>query len=724
MMNILIENSGKIKKIISLSLIYLSVGIFYSGKNFMVHITDGIPAGAAGGQVIQMKPGDHHEQFYRYSLVKTNLERGRTPYYSGYQYAGEKESKVFSEGMVFFPFTLINAFLAFLFGDILAYNILLLLSYVYTGLIMYILVYYYTKSWIASFLSSLFLALVPFRTSFLYGEMVYGVDLALIPLALLFFEKATTEYKKIYFFISGLIFFLCMTANFQMFYWFLFITSPYLAYKFFKFLNDNSFSFKDKTTMSILFSIGVFGVLLYAIYILQIMKASVLNSGQSINEVLVYTPDIKNLFQINNGNEKNVNLGLTVLIIIPFLFSKYFSKLENHEEKRKIIFFLIMFFWSYYLCFAPKIDQVTGVGFFQLMFDHIPGFNGTRTTGRIMAVTSVLYAIILGYAIKYIFEILSLTLDKKNIKHQKLLIQGAVIFISIIMIWNFKYTTPNINLFEKENQAYNKIGFQQNKIITLPFQLQSAHYYNATFLTYALKYDLRLFTGHSSVYPIAIDRIALFLSSLNNGILSEEQWKWLKNNDYKYIVAHNTELQPKVDKFALLLLKRNPNLNFISSDNGIYVFSINDQFTKVSNNYFIDDLSFLGINNSKDINIFPESGWYPREAPPGQIPFRWMHGTDSYMIIPHAKNYAKSNIIFEYKCPYDDLTIDILSGKFEEKIDTLSGGWKRMNIKAFNVKKMTLISLKTKREFYGKGKDPRIFGCMIGDITIDGQILK
>ncbi|MCK9467345.1 MAG: hypothetical protein M0P94_03380 [Candidatus Absconditabacterales bacterium] len=81
-----------------------------------------------------MAPGDCYEQFHRYSLVKNNFYRGRFPYDSSYQYNLDRNNIFFNEGLVFFPFSLINGIVSFFFGDIISYNIMAILFYILCGI--------------------------------------------------------------------------------------------------------------------------------------------------------------------------------------------------------------------------------------------------------------------------------------------------------------------------------------------------------------------------------------------------------------------------------------------------------------------------------------------------------------------------------------------------------------------------------------------------------------
>ncbi|OQW90971.1 MAG: hypothetical protein BWK78_05810, partial [Thiotrichaceae bacterium IS1] len=386
------------------------IALYYSGSNFLGNINSAIPLSPLD-QNHHMKAGDHFSQFYRYSLFKNNLERGYFPYYSGYQYNISSSSPSFTEGLIFFPFSFLNGLLGFIVGDILSYNLILLSSYILTSLSIYFLVFYITKSPLASLVSSVFLATVPFRTSFLYGEMVYGIDICLLPLPILFTELALTTQQKKYFFLVGLSLFFLATANFQSFYWFVFLTWPYFLLRLVTFTRLESISTKGKMVMMSYVMPGLIAAGGYLIFVYFMMKGSVLHSGQEVDEVLVYTPDLTNLFQKYNGNEKNLYLGWTLPVVLLVVMGwgylhLWCRNLTTSMERLFFYTFFPLFVISYIFCFGPNIDKFIGFPFYQWMFEHIPGFSGTRTTGRIMAVVIVNYAIILGISMSIIERIL------------------------------------------------------------------------------------------------------------------------------------------------------------------------------------------------------------------------------------------------------------------------------------------------------------------------------
>jgi hypothetical protein len=698
------------------ALFLLCVGLFYSGRLYLSHLNDGIAAGVVVDGLVHMLPGDHHEQFYRYSLVYENLLRGRLPYYTGYQYA----STDFTEGLVFFPFTAIVGLASFVFGPILSYNLLLLSSYVFVGLAGYYMIRQVTNSTAAGIVAGVFLATVPFRTSFLYGQMVYGVDAVLLPLLIYVVERAKETHRATHFFLVGVIMFLTITANFQLFYWVMFLLSPYFICVFIGYLRsvDGGVAIKLKAAAWLL--PGLLGCLAYGLYVYALMKGSALQGGQSFDETLFYTPEPHRLFIKFNGNEKNIYLGLTAMFVMPWLFYPLLRYRKAKARSPYIPLFLMLFLVGMFLVFGPIIDRALKLQIYQWMFEHIPGFNGTRTPGRIMAVVVVFYAILLGFAVAAIAD----RLKAKFSTHT-----SAVFVVALVgtIVYDFNYIKPGINTFEPSNKAYRSIAGKQTKVVALPFQLNSAHYFNSTFLTYALKYDLRLLTGHSSFYPKVVDAQVDRLLSLNDGIIDHQQWRWLRDNGYEYVVAHSTNFEPNVSATAVGALSISPYLEFVMFDRGVYLYRVREAINNEVGGG-LKQINFeawgRAIESTPSIIRKDETavrhafGWYDREAYPSQKPFRWMKETDSILAL-ERNGTSRGGLSFDYRCPSQEtIKINVYRVDAEVMHEQLHDGWVKANIhyKAGG-DQISFVTLEASRIFEAP-PDTRKFGCQVSDIVV------
>jgi hypothetical protein len=706
-------------KIILFSLFLLSVGLYYSGWHFVSNINEGISAGVVGGQLLNMSHGDYHAQFYRYSLFFENLSRGYLPYYNGYIFA----SNNYTEGLIYFPFSAIVGILSFVLGPILSYNLLALFSYVFVGLAGYLMVKQLTKSTAAGLVAGVYLATVPFRTSFLYGQMVYGVDAVLLPLLIYFVERAKNLQQRKYFFLAGLILFFTITSNFQFFYWTIFLMSPYLIISLCEYFKSSQINLNLNLKIKILAWIlpGLLGCLAYGIFIYTIIKGSGLKSGQNFEETLFYTPEFYRLFITFNGNEKNIYLGVTALFVVPWLLSPIVRYKKSKTESYYIPLFFLTFIMGILLIFGPRIDQSLKLNIFQWMFENIPGFNGTRTPGRIMAVVTVVYAILLGYAVSAFLE----SYKNKITRYFSSLIAGL---LAITIVWDFNYPQPNIATFEKENKAYDFIAGKQIKIITLPFNEHPAHYHNTLFLTYALKYNLRLLNGHSSFYPTESVNQFEKLFTLNNGFVSYEQWRWLKENNYQYITAHATKNEPNVSPATIANFNISPYVEYVMNDKNVYLYKIrNDLELSMQNdskeiNFKAWAESIVKISNEidqKNNGIRYQHGWYGREAYLNQRPYRWMKGTESILVLePHEANW--SELSFDYLCPFrDKLNISTHpSGAMIIFEKENHDEWKNINVKLNAVQKQASFIVLSASKIFESPPDTRKFGCMVSDVVL------
>ncbi len=702
-------------------LLYGIIGLFYSGTNFINHINTAIALSPLD-QNYYMKAGDHFEQFYRYSLVKNNLERGNFPYYSGYQYNITNDSNNFTEGLIFFPFSLINGMLSFIVGDILSYNIMLLLSYVFTGLSAYLLVFYITKSSVASLVAGTFLVTVPFRTSFLYGQMVYGIDVCLLPLPILFTELALTTQKRRYYFLVGLSFFFLATANFQSFYWFVFLTWPYFLLRLISFINLRNIEIRHKLTLMTYMLPGLIAAIFYLIFIYFLLKGSVLHSGQAFAEVSVYAPNINNMFTVYNGNEKNLYLGWTLsLVILVLILSLIFRNIVSSLEKFFFYVFFVIFLLSYMFCFGPNIDIYSGSNFYKWLFENIPGFSGTRTPGRIMVVVVVSYAILIGISVHFFQKFLLQKIKRFGVYSS--VMSALLILVSIVI--DFDYLKPGLNFFEKENKVYQYLEGKE-KILGLPFTEHGADFRNTPFIYYALKYNLRMYNGHSSFVPKEYFDVTPFLFSINHGELTDKQWLWLKENKFKYIVAHHSEdknFRTPLD--AILKLKASVFLDYKFTDQQAFLFEVrvNKKDKKEQEKLearLIDEL----IEQSKlsGTNFIHYSGWYQREVYEGDIPFRWMHGNYSIVIFPlKEKQNDVLSMEFQFYCPLTDIDVGVTGSKIISQDRTVLPNSRWTNLKIFlgdfdkDYGKLEFFT----PHVYTVPHESRQFGCQISDILLN-----
>ena len=706
---------------IALLLVYLGVGAFYAGDQFIAHISTAIPATASSGANAPrfMLPGDHFEQFYRYSLPRHNLEENRPLYESGYQYNFTSGGEAFSEGWVFFPFSLIHLLLAAVFGDVVSYNLIALISFPLVGGAMYLLVFFLTRSHPAALLSSLVLALLPHRTSFLFGEMVYGVDLMWPPLIVLFFEKILRSLALRYIVLFGVCLLFYSTSNFQAFYLFALFSLPYFVGRSIQVCIQRDFSAARKLRAIFLVLLSLLPALLYLIYIRDLLGVSGLSSGQNYGETLLHSPLPIHATKVWSGNEKAVYLGWA-LLTVPILFIVFGvvgcmrSVSSNLPKSDTIIFALsgLVFVVSYLFCFGPNLDSILHIKIYRWYFDHIPGANCIRTPGRLMNTAGFYFALFFGFIIH-----LSFMVWKRKYTKPFFLVWMITIVMAIVIIFDYYYTRPLMVKLESHNEAYEKIRGTSGIIYTIPTQRAAGHHLNGTFLYYAQKYNLRMFTGHSSMYPSEWNDIIGDFLPVNMGRFDKEMMERFKVQGITHLVAHATGFEPNVGSLVIARLKQSPYLELIAEANGVYVFRVDGHVSGVQS-FSIDQLSADAQLKEQDIGKFHLfDGWYSREVYPNQRPFRWMHGTLANGVLFGGSSALKS---FEFAslCPLQRLKITINGIVVETEPIDLGGGWKKQVIDLEKYGKSNFYVEFSTPQLYKAPPDTREFGCQIGDILV------
>ena len=146
---------------------------------------------------------------------------------------------------------------------------------------MYWLVFSLTRSYAAALLSSLLLALLPHRTSFLFGEMVYGVDLMWPPLIVLAFEKAIRTLQARYAAVFGVVLFFYVTSNVQAFYMFSLFSLPYFVFRAFQTLCQEEPPRIRKLRQALVMLAAMLPSLIYLYSIQSLLNTSGLADGQS-----------------------------------------------------------------------------------------------------------------------------------------------------------------------------------------------------------------------------------------------------------------------------------------------------------------------------------------------------------------------------------------------------------------------------------------------------------
>lgn len=150
---------------------------------------------------VPLMPGDHLQTYYWFWLLSDNLWGHSSFLTNPYEFNGlaGPMSTVYAN----FPFSLLYILLLPL-GSVGAYNGLILLSFLFSGLAMFLLAWTWTRDFWASILSGVIFAVVPFRISHIIGGQLFGHVIFILPLCLYFVDKTLTTGRWLYGGAAGL----------------------------------------------------------------------------------------------------------------------------------------------------------------------------------------------------------------------------------------------------------------------------------------------------------------------------------------------------------------------------------------------------------------------------------------------------------------------------------------------------------------------------------------
>ena len=170
----------------------------------VLHITKAIPYVLLPEENAELMPlvaGDHLQTYYWFWLFKDNLI-GQSALFSN-PYEFHIGGSYLQHGYAQFPVSILF-FLLSVFGNVPAHNLLILLTYVFSGLSVHYLVRIWGLSALPSFIGGLVFALAPSRQTQLLAGHINGYVWFLIPLTLYFFERGYRAQRYGSLVLSGL----------------------------------------------------------------------------------------------------------------------------------------------------------------------------------------------------------------------------------------------------------------------------------------------------------------------------------------------------------------------------------------------------------------------------------------------------------------------------------------------------------------------------------------
>ena len=701
--------------LIRIAILFLFIGLWYAGPVFQKHFFDGIPTSAVGSAVGHMTPGDEYEAYYRHTLPFYNFERGKPLLYSGYQYALTQDQH-FVDGMIYLPFALLTSLMALAIGPIVAFNLMAILSFSLCGMTSYLLGREVTGSRLAGLIAATVIACLPFRVGFLFGEMFYATDMALLPLALFLFIRLlrTSDWKYAASFSTVVL--LLATANFALLYWTILLFGPFFVIGTVHIAHHARGNLRKLCTLAVAAALPLLLTALYVLHVKGVLHASGLSSGQNLEEVRFYSPSFNDLLTRWDGIEKTVYTGLTGFLALFGIGCVVKMRKQYADPVRYgvAIYTAATFVITYALAFGLSFDTATGIPLYRALFKFVPFANDSRTPGRLMPIVGVCAAILASIFV-------CVLLSKIRNARARLLLTLMLAFLILI---DFKFSAVSMTTLETHNQAYAAIRDTSDSALGIPFRPEADHYLGTTYQYFALTNNIRMVNGHSSAYPSNWREFYAKAQSLNYGEATRSVLENLRERGVRYLLAHNTLYEPNVSIFTIAVLDDNPALRRLREDSGIILYEIVNPGLAPTH---FDEKSYIhAIQRNTSLALTPASpksnggveqlsGWYSREVYANQVPFRWMAGTSSLLSVTPKSQAQSSTLTFSYKCPSEELKVSGLGISAATEPANKNGWHKTVVSIPSNV--MSIVTLSTPAIYTVPG-DERKFGCMISDFDV------
>ena len=206
---------------------YLLVSL-YATYPLINHFTQAIPyvfLPESQAELLPLVSGDHLQTYYWFWLFKDNV-LGASPLFSN-PYEFNIGGTHIQHGYAQFPVSILFLILS-VFGNVPAHNLLILLTYIFSGMALHYLLRLWGISLFPALVGGLIFCLAPSRQTQLLSGHINGYVWFLIPLTLYWFEKGFQAKRYGYIVLSGFCILVLGLAETHLLYFFLLFLGLYL----------------------------------------------------------------------------------------------------------------------------------------------------------------------------------------------------------------------------------------------------------------------------------------------------------------------------------------------------------------------------------------------------------------------------------------------------------------------------------------------------------------
>ena len=539
--------------------------------------------------------GDGTQFLWNFWWVKKSIwELHQNPFISDYMfYPNLMDLRLHT--LILAP-ALITLPIQLLWGPIIALNTYVLISFVLAGFGAYLLSKLYVKSRSAAFLGAIIYAFNTYVISHTYGHFNLTTTWP-IPFIVYFLEKLYNTKKIKYAILSSFCYIFLVYSDLQYAIFTALFIAIWLIWKILSItkIRQSAFSFLKPFSFFIIFVV-------IGLYPLFSLITSGLNNDLSRpteGAAEFYSPDIlaylispqgtiinsiianynAQLAQISfSGPEWAVYLGLTIIVLFPFIVIQVIRKRKNH-----CVFWAIVFFVFFILSLGPELhffaDQDTGIILPFSYLHNLPLLNMTRVPVRVIIIAILAISVLVAWILSEI--------KSSKVRYAVVAILGVIymgeLFLLPIHIQELK--PPEAYIFLKEQSDLKEIN---GSVIEFPLfftdRIDILGKKETIFLYYQTIHERKMINGYLSYTPsnflkqyADIPGMLFLVEPLHYGKPQDQDLIALKDFLYdqanvKYAVVHKNILSPVECEYISQFLQLDLCANKIYDDQDIVIY--------------------------------------------------------------------------------------------------------------------------------------------------------
>ena len=548
------------------------------------YFNSGIPASQRPeqGGARQMIPGDHLQLMYNFQLM-ADFVSGKTPWFHNlYEFNEGDDSARYERGSYYAPFSLFFALGAAVGGLAFGWNFAGFVSLWLGAWGTWLLVRRFTKSVPVIIAATLAGVVFPYRLiTFLHGSPT-GFAMAYVPFILLGLDMAVRDKRMIGGLIGGVFLFLSGWVDSHTLFFSVLLT-PFWCL--FVFLYDG-LEISPKRIGKIALALSPCAVIaavvaLQATLLKRELQETIVSTGRSLHEVLLYSPLPSGLLGLNPDNPHNliyITVAITAMVAAGLLIMLW--RIANKVSAETSLLHFLLYIGLLcgvliimLLSLGPRMPVHAADVWWDRICRVIPPYGMIRQPAKVFSILPALLSVLIvlpfaGWRPRKTSTVLWITT-----------------LFSLFLLAEATYRIrPKICLLDKEQGAYAAVveNAQRHGVAARAVAVvlwPGDTHWSSLYEYYGKKYRIRMLNGYkphvSNEYK---ENIFFRFESLNHGYANDEQLADLLARGINHVLLHEDAFPEKVSPFGvaqtLERFMRDPRFRFMTRDRSVWAFEI------------------------------------------------------------------------------------------------------------------------------------------------------